>query len=138
MQLSEKELLMISESLKGHLGTVEKMRNFSQACTDQEMKQLLDNHARQMEAHSQELFNMVQSGAMTGTSGYSPYSQAHQYGGGQYGTQPSMTQNQYSIGAQSQGSTQQSMGFQRQPVTPDYGQGTQQRMGSQSQYQQKY
>jgi len=121
LQLSEKELLMVSESLMGHLSTVEKFRSYSQACTDQEMKQLLDNHARQMERHSQELLNMIQTSAMTGTSGYSPYSQAHQYGGSQYGTQPSISQSQYG--------TQQGIGSQSQ-----YGMGTQSQYGTQHGY----
>lgn len=151
MQLSQKELLMVSESLMGHLSTVEKFRSFSQACTDQEMKQLLDNHARKMERHSQELLNMVQTSA-TGTSGYSPYSQAHQYGGSQYGTQygssqygtqPYTTQSQYGIGTQSQGSTQPGIGVQSQYgvgsqsqySTPQYGHSTQQQgIGVQGQY----
>lgn len=141
MQLSEKELLMVSESLLGHMSTIEKFRSFSQACSDQEMRQLLDNHARQMERHSQELRNIVQTSAMTGTSGYSPYSQS--YSTSQYGIQPSVSQSQYGthygsqygVGTQSQyGASspgQYGVGSQGQ-----YGVGSQNQygVGSQGQY----
>lgn len=119
MQLSEKELLMISESLMGHLCTVEKFRNFSQACSDPEVKQLLDSHTRQMDRHCQELMNMVQGVGMSGGMGYSQYSQSPQLGSSQYGTS-------YGMGSQNQMGTQQGMGSHSQYGT-NYGAGSQPR-----------
>ena len=87
MQLSEKELLMVSESIMSHTSTIEKLRNFSQACNDHEVKQLIDSHISKMERHKQELVNMVQAG--TGTAQYTP-----QYGM-QYGTYQGAAQGQY-------------------------------------------
>ncbi|HHX94414.1 MAG TPA: hypothetical protein GX691_01125 [Clostridia bacterium] len=100
MQLSEKELLMVSECLLGHMSTIEKFRSYSQACTDPEVKQLLDSHVRKMDRHRQELMNMVQTSAVTGTTGYTPFSQAYQYGGSQYGSQPGSTISQGGIGSE--------------------------------------
>ena len=129
MQLSEKELLMVGECLMGHFSTIEKFRSFSQACTDPEIKQLLDSQCSKMEQHSQELMSMVQDSGFS--SGMSQYSQPQQYGSS-FGTQQS-------IGSQSQYGTQQSAGSQSQyAAQPSVGTqsqyGTQQSIGSQSQY----
>jgi len=74
MNLSEKELLMIGECAIGHMSAIEKFRYYSQACTDQEMKQLIDSHINRMEQHRQNFVNLVQGGTQ-------------QYGG-QYGVVP--------------------------------------------------
>lgn len=146
MQLSEKELMMVRECLMGHLSTVEKFRSFSQACSDQEIKQLLDTHSRKMEHHTQDLMNMVQSSAMSSSTGYSPYSQSHQYGGSQWATQPStFSQGQYGtqqgMGSPSQYGTTYGMGGQSQ-YGSNYGVGSQSQYGTQygvgSQTHQKY
>lgn len=129
MQLSEKELLMVSESLMGHLSTIEKFRNYSQACTDPEVKQLLESHVRKMDRHRQELMNMVQSSAAIGSTSYTPISQSYQYGGSQYGTQPGSTVSQGSIGSE-----HGVVASPSQIGTQQYSQG---QYGSQSQYGQQ-
>ncbi|NLO89865.1 MAG: hypothetical protein GX088_06040 [Clostridia bacterium] len=86
MQLSEKELLMIGESAVAHMSAIEKFQYYAQACTDQEMKQLINSHINKLEQHRQSLMSLIQSGSYQyGTS--AQYQQASQQYGGQYGGQ---------------------------------------------------
>jgi len=83
MHLSEKELLMIGECAMGHMSAIEKFRYYSQACTDQEMKQLIDSHINRMEQHRQNFVNLVQGGAYQYET--AQYQRPAQQYGGQYG-----------------------------------------------------
>ncbi|HBT20868.1 MAG TPA: hypothetical protein DEA47_05865 [Peptococcaceae bacterium] len=91
MQLSEKELLMIGEAAIGHMSAIEKFRFYSQACTDQEMKQLINSHISRLEQHRQSPMSLIQTGSYQYGSTAQSQQTAQQYGG-QYGVQYGSTQ----------------------------------------------
>ena len=91
MQISEKELGMIEECARSHRSSIEKFKFYSQACTDQEMKQLLSSQVNKMEQHMQDFSSMVQSSGTTGVSSYQQPGQ--QQIGNQYGIVTPQGQN---------------------------------------------
>ncbi|NLK01231.1 MAG: hypothetical protein GX318_08365 [Clostridia bacterium] len=92
MQISDKELGIIGECARSHRASIEKFKFYSQACGDQEMKQLISSHVNKMERHMQDLVDMVQ-----GSSTMPSYQQSGQQQGNQYGivTPQSQHQRQY-------------------------------------------
>lgn len=75
VQMTERELLAISDHIRSHMGLVEKYSMYSQIVQDQEIKQLLQSHQNIMQEHVQTLRSMVQpqAGAYTTQAGtYQP------------------------------------------------------------------
>ena len=129
---------MLGDSAMGHVATIEKFRAYSQACTDQEMKQMIDSHINKMDQHRQSMLNMIQGSA--GFTGSFQYQQpSYQYGGQfqtaqQYGGQPTQQYGQWGGGQTTQYGQQG--GQYGGQITQQYGQQGSQ-YGGQSQYGQQ-
>lgn len=74
MQMTDREMLAISEQIRAHVGLIEKYSMYSQMVQDPEMRQLIQNHHNILQGHLNNLRSVIQP--QTGGSGVQPGFQA--------------------------------------------------------------